>query len=542
MMLWMLYATCIAALLGLAAAVLEPTLAAAGRPTRVLWLAALLAGAGVGLGGPLIASVASSRAPEATAPQVAMASDPDRASGSAAGTSSATRLSVTSARVRAADRPLAAAWALTSALLFAGLLISGVRLRGLKSAGRMRRLRGVHLLLHPDRGPTAAGVLAPWVLLPSWARSLPARQRRLLLAHELEHVRGRDPLTRLAGTCVVLLMPWNAAAWWLLRRLRLAIEIDCDARVVRRCGGVGDYARFLLDVAAHARRVPVLALGEVSLSGNLESRVLAMTNRTRVQGIRLAVRAAVAALAIAGVRIVEVPAAPALAQPAPAELATAEIAVAAPQQQPAIAGTVVDHTGAPISGARIEVVGTALGAVTNTQGRFLLLNLPPGTHTLQVTAQGYGSEAVRDVALTAGRITQLTITLARPGEPSLEAAMQHVEAAARARDRAPAPERSLVTGQVTASDGRVLRGVQVRVAGAALGSVTNEQGRFLLLLGSPGTYSLTISLEGYRTVVLDDVRVVAGEPRRIEVVLEPEGDSSPTTQPRDPAAAASRLG
>jgi hypothetical protein len=537
MMLWMLYATCIAALLGMAAAVLEPALAVAGRPTRVLWLAALVAGAVLGLGGPLVAWVASPGAAEATALQVAVTPDPDRAGGSAAGTSSAPRLSVTSARLRAADRPLAAAWALTSALLSAGLLVSGVRLRGLKSSGRMRRLRGVHLLLHPDRGPAAGGVLAPWVLLPSWTRSLPARQRRLLMAHELEHVRGRDPLARLAGTCVVLLMPWNAAAWWLLRRLRLAIEIDCDARVVRRCGGAGDYARFLLDVAAHGRRVPVLALGEVSLSGNLERRVLAMTNRTRVQGIRVAVRAAVAALAIAGVHLVEVPAAPALAQTASAELTAAEIAVTAPQQQPAITGTVLDHTGAPVAGARIEVAGTALSAVTNTEGRFLLLNLPRGTHALQVTAQGYRSEAVRNVAVTAGRITQLTITLARPGEPSREAAVQQVEAAARARESdtqligiypAPAQKRSLaITGQVTSSDGRVLRGVQVRVTGAALGSLTNEQGRFLLLLGSPGTYTLTMSLEGYRTVALLDIRVVAGEPPRIEVVLEPEGDALP---------------
>jgi hypothetical protein len=536
MMLWMLYATCIAALLGLAAAALEPTLAVAGRPTRVLWLAALVAGVVVGLGGPLFARVTSPGASEAAAPQVAVASDPDRVGESAAGTSPARRFSVTSARVRAADRPLAAAWAITSALLFAGLLVSGVRLRGLKSAGRMRRLRGVHLLLHPDRGPAAAGVLTPWVLLPSWVRSLPARQRRLLLAHELEHVRGGDPLARLAGTCVVLLMPWNGAAWWLLRRLRLAIEIDCDARVVRRCGGAGDYARFLLDVAAHARRVPVLALGEVSLSGNLERRVLAMTNRTGVQGIQLTVRAAVAALAIAGVSIVEVPAAPALAQPAPASGAPTEIAVTVPQQQPAIAGTVVDHTGAPVAGARIEEAGSTLGAVTNTQGRFMLMNLAPGTHTLQVTAQGFRREAVRDVAVTAGRMTQLTITLARPGEPSLEAAVQHGDAAARARNResdpqligsypAPAPGRSpAIAGHVTSRDGVVLRGAQVRVAGAALGAVTNEHGRFLLLLGSPGTYSLTISLEGYRTVVLDDVRADAGEAHRIEVVLEPAGD------------------
>ena len=30
----------------------------------------------------------------------------------------------------------------------------------------------------------------------------------------------------------VVLMPWNLPLWWQWRRLRFAIEVDCDARVL----------------------------------------------------------------------------------------------------------------------------------------------------------------------------------------------------------------------------------------------------------------------------------------------------------------------
>ena len=46
-----------------------------------------------------------------------------------------------------------------------------------------------------------------------------------------------------------------------------------------------------------------------------------------------------------------------------------------------IAGTVKDAAGKDvIPGANIVIVGTSMGAATDEQGRYYILNVPPGTH------------------------------------------------------------------------------------------------------------------------------------------------------------------
>jgi hypothetical protein len=43
-------------------------------------------------------------------------------------------------------------------------------------------------------------------------------------------------------------MPWNLPLWWQLRRLRCAVEMDCDARVLRRGYDVSHYGETLIAV------------------------------------------------------------------------------------------------------------------------------------------------------------------------------------------------------------------------------------------------------------------------------------------------------
>jgi beta-lactamase regulating signal transducer with metallopeptidase domain len=52
--------------------------------------------------------------------------------------------------------------------------------------------------------------------------------------------------------------PWNVAMWWQLRRLCLAVEMDCDNRVVAALGNATAYGELLLKVAQAASRGPRL--------------------------------------------------------------------------------------------------------------------------------------------------------------------------------------------------------------------------------------------------------------------------------------------
>ncbi len=67
-----------------------------------------------------------------------------------------------------------------------------------------------------------------------------------------------------------------------------------------------------------------------------------------------------------------------------------------------VTGLVRDATTlAPLAGAQVAVEGTGVGGLVNNVGRFLLLNVPAGTQTVNVTMIGYGAGSAT-VSVTAG--------------------------------------------------------------------------------------------------------------------------------------------
>lgn len=79
------------------------------------------------------------------------------------------------------------------------------------------------------------------------------------LLHEQEHLDAGDTRLLAIATGMVALMPWNPALWWQLRRLRAAIELDCDTRVLGRGVEPSAYANALLEVGERGR--PALTYG-----------------------------------------------------------------------------------------------------------------------------------------------------------------------------------------------------------------------------------------------------------------------------------------
>ena len=100
----------------------------------------------------------------------------------------------------------------------------------------------------------------------------------MMLRHEQEHVAAGDALLTVFGVLVVVLVPWNPAVWFMANRMRLAIEVDCDRRVMRD----GDldtrrYAELLLSVGAR-RSTPTYAIGFSLGRPLLEERIDRMTS------------------------------------------------------------------------------------------------------------------------------------------------------------------------------------------------------------------------------------------------------------------------
>ncbi len=140
-------------------------------------------------------------------------------------------------------------------------------------------LLGVPVRVAPHAGPAVIGVAPPEIVVPRWLLDRAPNEQRLVLEHEQAHVRAHDPLLLLAACLAVALMPWNPALWYMLSRLRLAVELDCDRRVLRAGAPTRSYAQLLIELSAHRSLLsPAVPSFSHSIS-HLERRLLAMTTR-----------------------------------------------------------------------------------------------------------------------------------------------------------------------------------------------------------------------------------------------------------------------
>lgn len=288
---WMLFALVVGALIAGAAAALDPAVRYAGRPTRWLWAAALAAVALWPAAALLAAHVA---APARAIPDAALPVHRLRSIvvGAAA-----------PASTPAWDVALGVAWAALSALLLARIALGVALVRRRERAWRPADVDGVAVRLSADLGPAVVGVARPRVVVPEWILSLDRPLRALVLRHEAEHRDARDPLLLLAAALATALAPWNVALWCVARRLRLAVEVDCDARVLRAHPVPERYALLLLTIAQRrASGAPSAAALLAEPTSHLERRLVTMqTDHRGISRPRLAaaVVAGLAAIVVA---------------------------------------------------------------------------------------------------------------------------------------------------------------------------------------------------------------------------------------------------
>ncbi len=76
-----------------------------------------------------------------------------------------------------------------------------------------------------------------------------------------------------------------------------------------------------------------------------------------------------------------------------------------------IAGVVVDQNEIPLVGVNVIVDGTTIGAVTNAEGYFSILNVRPGTHVLRATFIGFTPVTVEDVRVAIELTTEVNISM-----------------------------------------------------------------------------------------------------------------------------------
>jgi TonB family protein len=137
----------------------------------------------------------------------------------------------------------------------------------------------VRVLETPRGIPMTFGMLTPTVLMPAAAREWSEVRRRIVLLHELAHVRRGDAATHLLARAALVLYWWNPLAWTAAREFLKERERAADDLVLEAGAGQSEYAGHLLEVARSMQAEPAVA-GAAAIAmarpSQLEGRLLAI--------------------------------------------------------------------------------------------------------------------------------------------------------------------------------------------------------------------------------------------------------------------------
>jgi outer membrane receptor for ferrienterochelin and colicin len=77
-----------------------------------------------------------------------------------------------------------------------------------------------------------------------------------------------------------------------------------------------------------------------------------------------------------------------------------------------LTGKITDESnGEPIVGANIVIEGTRLGASSDVNGDYIVLNIPPGLYNIKVSSIGYGTVITQNVKIIVDQTTEISVTL-----------------------------------------------------------------------------------------------------------------------------------
>jgi len=280
---------------------------------------------------------------------------------------------------------------------------SGVWVDAALELSQRFRLRRPPVILCSDDSSMIGtwGVLRAKVLVPASALEWPADRIRIVLAHEVAHVRRGDWMVQVAADLLRSVYWFNPVVWVGCGRLRLLSEQACDDAVLKLGVEGSDYASELIDLARafvsdRPRFLPAAAIAHSSLERRVRAMLNAQLNRnpiTRPASIA-------AALALTAVTV-----------------AVAGFGASAQSQFGSVAGTVSDQNGRPIAGATLVLSNAAAQEKhelkTDATGRYEFVGVTPATYELlfQFTGMAYikreGLSVASGQAVTVNTVMQV---------------------------------------------------------------------------------------------------------------------------------------
>ena len=264
MIAWMLYTVAVGLCVVAGAAAADFLLRMRRFPVRFLWIAAAVFSLALAAIAPVRARIAAS----------------DNRANLDLSSLNVVQTSIRSVEQRIpTSKYLLGLWSLATLFVAGSFIIAYGRMHRSRRAWPIVDLHGQHVRLSTDAGPIVIGLVRPEIVVPRWILRRSPEEQRVILRHEAAHVEARDPILLGIACALVAVMPWNPALWMILARIRLAIELDCDARVLRAGVSPRSYGTLLVDVAERASPVRFAATALADDASHLHQRILAMQSR-----------------------------------------------------------------------------------------------------------------------------------------------------------------------------------------------------------------------------------------------------------------------
>jgi TonB family protein len=254
-------------------------------------------------------------------------------------------------------------------------------------------------LLETDTSDVLAtwGFLRPRLLVPRHAGAWEDERVRIVLRHELAHIRRNDWIVQMAAEALRCIYWFNPLVWVACRQLRQDSEHACDDEVLEAGAPPRTCATHLLELARMCRRPsPTWASAMLmAYPSTLERRIAAMLdpNLDRTPASRRAI-ATVAALIVC--------------------IALPSASLRARQTSPLpLEGSVYDPTGAVMPDVELTLEGaneTAATTRTDASGRFEFPAIAPGRYVLSASLPGFKTLRY-DIELRTSRDWDRAITL-----------------------------------------------------------------------------------------------------------------------------------
>ena len=339
----------------------------------------------------------------------------------------------------------------------------------------------VTVVLSEDQtGPATCGVLRPFIVLPATlAEKLTLEELRLIVLHELIHVRRFDALTDLFASVVAAVHWFNPFAWAALAGLRHERELACDAATLELVGydSRKEYGAILLRAAESLQlAVPAgtVAMFERRLfAGSLENRIQSvMAFRPVTKTARIA--GALLSALIAGIGLTDV-----IAKEADKPVAAKQNVAGAQQASSktfAISGICTDETGKPLADIRVRLYRSDLVRA----GR-----IEPSQETRTDDGGRYRFTNVEVLSATEEVRVNYLCVLVAPGRATHSVYVHRVDQdQVQSVQMGPA---ATLTGRVTDPDGRPIGGAWVWTQGVAgepvdgiMSAKTDADGRYAI--------------------------------------------------------------